>query len=371
MLEDLARQPVMTIHGEAVTALQVGMFLGMIGAVTALAWLLGLVFRRMLSRLPLEDREVNALARLVFYLVLAYGWLAAFQGIHLDPSHPFLTLGGTQLSMFSLATFVALVFLVVLGSAIVGRVVASEFLKKSALDEGARFAIGRITYYVLLVAGLMAAIQTIGIQLASLTVILGALSVGIGFGLQNIVNNFVSGLILLFERPIKVGDWIEVEQSRGRVADIGARSTTVVTRDNVAIIIPNGDCLSNPLINWSHHGDPTIRVRVPVGVAYGSDLEQVRKALLEVAASHPEVLAKPAPVVQFDRFGDSALELHLVVWVDVRRIGVRKLRSDLNFAIEATFRRHDVQIPSPQLDVRIQGAPTEDTEQLPSVLVAR
>jgi len=213
-------------------------------------------------------------------------------------TRPLVTLGGAQVSLAKLALFVLAIVLVLALSRAIGGLVGSRLLARTAMDRGLQYAVGRITYYVLLVIGLMVALQTSGIEVGSLTVVLGALGVGIGFGLQNIVNNFVSGLILLVERPVQLGDWIEVAGRGGRVQRIGGRSTTIVTSDNITIIIPNADLVTNQITNWSH-GDPKVRFRLKVGVAYGSDLERVRTALMEVASAHPAVLRDPVPMVFF------------------------------------------------------------------------
>ncbi|MBI3457990.1 MAG: mechanosensitive ion channel [Candidatus Rokubacteria bacterium] len=267
---------------------------------------------------------------------------------------PLLTVGGAHISLLKLGEFLAALVIVVLTARVVGRLVGSRLLALTAMNRGLQYAIGRMTYYVLLVVGLIIALQTSGIEMGSLTVILGALGVGIGFGLQTIVNNFVSGLILLAERSVEIGDWIEVHGTGGRVERIGARSTTIVTSDNITMIIPNADLVSHQIINWSH-GDPKVRFRIPVGVAYGSDIQRVRMALLEVANAHPAVLREPSPVVFFGGFGDSALNMELVVWTREMVYTPLSFRSELNFAIDAAFRRHGIQIPFPQRDVHVKS----------------
>ncbi len=269
-------------------------------------------------------------------------------------TRPMVAVGGTRVSPVDVLLFLATVVLVVVVARIAGRVVGTRLLARTAMDRGLQYAIGRMTYYAVLIVGLMIAFQTSGIQIGSLTVVLGALGVGIGFGLQNVINNFVSGLILLAERPVQVGDWIEVGGKEGRVERIGARSTTIVTNDNISIIVPNADLITTSLVNWSH-GDPTVRIRIPVGVAYGSDLDAVRGALLEVAAANPAVLPAPAPRVHFVAFGDSALELELAVWTRDVLDQQRRFRSDLNFAIDAAFRARRIQVPFPQRDVHLKS----------------
>ncbi len=186
--------------------------------------------------------------------------------------------------------------------------------------------------------------------------------IGIGFGLQNITNNFVSGLIILFERPIKVGDRIEVGNVAGDVVNISARATTVVTNDNIAIIVPNSEFTSSTVINWSYT-DRDVRFNIPVGVSYSSDPEVVGKLLLEVAHDHAGVLKEPKPDVLFEEFGESSLNFVLRVWTRdyTTRPGVFK--SELNYRISKKFKEHGIEIPFPQRDIHIRsgsvlGAPS-------------
>lgn len=276
----------------------------------------------------------------------------ASQGINWI-TQPFLTLGSARVSLLDVVEFLVVLVIVVAIARAVGWFVGARLLARTGMNRGLQYAIGRMTYYALLVLGLMIALQTSGIEIGSLTVVLGALGVGIGFGLQNIVNNFVSGLILLAERPVQVGDWIEVSGTGGRVERIGARSTSIITSDNITIIVPNADLISQQIINWSH-ADPKVRFRIPVGVAYGSDMERVRAALLEVAAGHAAVLREPSPTVFFSGFGDSSLNVELVVWTREMAQNPMRFRSELNFAVDAAFRRHGIEIPFPQRDLHIK-----------------
>lgn len=194
---------------------------------------------------------------------------------------------------------------------------------------------------------MLVALQTLGIDLTSLNVLAGALGVGIGFGLQNVANNFISGLIIMFQRPIKVGDRIEVGEVNGKVIKISSRSTTVVTNDNISIIVPNADFISKNVVNWSY-GDPKIRFRIPVGVSYDSDIDKVEKILLKVAEENEGVLDDPKPSVRLLSFGDSALKFELHCWSEALLHRRAVLFSDLNFAILRSFREEGVQIPFPQ-----------------------
>jgi small-conductance mechanosensitive channel len=206
---------------------------------------------------------------------------------------------------------------------------------------------------VFVTLGFYVALIVNGVDLSSLAVVAGALGLGVGFGLQNIVANFISGLVLLAERPVAVGDRIEVAGVAGNVTRINLRSTTVVTNDNISIIVPNSDLTSRPVTNWSH-GDAKVRVRLPVGVAYGSDVERVRSLLLEVASAHPQVLANPASTVYFDSFGESSLNFELAVWTEAMSRNPRRFRSDLNFAVEHSLREAGIEIPFPQRVVHMR-----------------
>jgi small-conductance mechanosensitive channel len=186
----------------------------------------------------------------------------------------------------------------------------------------------------------------------------GAAGVGIGFGLQNIINNFVSGLIILFERPIKIGDRVDVGSVHGDVVSISARSTTVITNDNIAIIVPNSEFISSKVTNWSYQ-DRKVRFDIPVGVSYSSELDVVTQLLLEVASQHAGVLATPKSTVLFEEFGDSSLNFTLQVWTRQYAALPRVLRSELNYAIARIFKQNDIEIPFPQRDVHVRNGGLE------------
>jgi small-conductance mechanosensitive channel len=233
-----------------------------------------------------------------------------------------------------------------------------RWLPHTHMDRGAREAMVTITGYVGLAIALMVALGVAGMSFGNVAIIAGALSVGIGFGLQNIVNNFVSGLILLFERPVKTGDWIVVGNTEGYVRRISIRSTQIQTFDRADVIVPNSELISNQVTNWMLH-DPRGRIRLPVGVAYGSDTQLVKEILLRIAEEHPVVVtdgSTPEPVVLFRGFGDSSLDFELrcfITNIDVRLTVI----SDLNFAIDAEFRKHGIEIPFPQRDLHVRNWP--------------
>ncbi len=233
----------------------------------------------------------------------------------------------------------------------------SRWLLRTRMERGAREAVATSFGYAGIAAVILFSLSMAGIDFANLALIAGALSVGIGFGLQNVVNNFISGLIMLFERPVKTGDWIVVGNTEGYVRRISIRTTTIETFDRSEVIVPNSELISNQVTNWMHNNNYG-RFKVPIGVAYGSDTEKVRELLLQVAKEHPKVVrgypSWPDPWVLFMGFGASSLDFELrgiVYNVDTRLSVI----SDLNFAIDNAFREHGIEIPFPQRVVHMAG----------------
>ena len=245
---------------------------------------------------------------------------------------------------------VAISFLV---AAAIRRLLQRRLLTRLNLERGMESTISSIITYVIIAFSVLFAMSVAGVPLRSLAFFAGALGIGIGFGLQNIIHNFVSGIILLFERPVRVGDIVILgPELGGTVEKIGPRSTTIVTPDNIAVVVPNSKLIDSQIVNWSQ---PTsmMRVHISVGVAYGSNLELVKNCLLEVAKKHPLVRQYPEPMVRFEKFGDSALLFELIYWVDNAYARWVTL-SELNFAIDKTFREHNISIPFPQQDLHIR-----------------
>lgn len=231
----------------------------------------------------------------------------------------------------------------------VRRSVMKRMFERRDMDESLQYLLLKVTNYVILLVGVFIALNIIGIQLTALVALAGVAGLALGFGLQTIVSNFVSGIIIMAERNIVIGDIIEVGDEMGEVVNIEARATTIKTFDNVSVVVPNEDFIAEEVVNWSH-GDPKVRVHVPVGVAYGSDVERVRDLLLDIAEGHDEVMETPEPAVRFEEFGDSALKFLLLAWV--RDPTIRKgVQSDLNFEIERRFREEEITLPFPQRSV--------------------
>lgn len=266
---------------------------------------------------------------------------------------PFGTLGKSEISIAFLVYLTLSIILVFYFSRKAKQLLVNRILNKTTMDIGVTQSIGTIVRYVIIILGIVIVFQTAGLDLSALSVLAGALGVGIGFGLQNVFNNFVSGLIILFERPIKIGDRVEVGDISGDVVRIAGRATTVITNDNISIIIPNSEFVSSRVINWSHN-DRMIRFRFPVGVAYKEDPEKVKQLLLEVAAANPNVLNSPAPDVILLEFGDSALQFELRVWTIKLINRPILLKSQLYYAIYKTFKENQIEIPYPQRDLHIK-----------------
>ena len=237
------------------------------------------------------------------------------------------------------------------------RLLKSNVLRATGMEPGVQEAVTLLTRCALTFIGAIVILQVWRIDVSSLTFVVSVLGVGIGFGLQNIANNFVSGLVVSLERPIQPGDFVKVDEWMGTVEHIGPRNTEIRTLDNVSILIPNSRFLESEVVNWTHR-DPISRLHVPLAVAYGSDIARVRAALLDAARDHPDVLKDPRPRVEFKAFGESALEFDLLVWTSDPRIQQR-LISDLNYRVEANLRRYQVQVPFPQRDLHLRSPQLE------------
>jgi small-conductance mechanosensitive channel len=249
----------------------------------------------------------------------------------------------------------ALIFMVaLLASRTLSALLQRRIAKRAYLDPGLRYTMGRLTQYLIIAVGLLLALKAaFSLDLTSIAVLFTALSVGIGFGLQYLAADIASGFILLFERPVRVGDRITIGEDEGDVQSINLRTTVVATNDRISIIVPNSKLVSQRLINWSY-GDPRARISIPVSVAYGSDIELVTNTLLKAAEDVENVLRDPAPKVQFLKFGDWSLDFRLLVWTNRPRIHTQ-IRSDINYRIEKLFRQAGIEIPFPQTELRLRG----------------
>lgn len=258
-------------------------------------------------------------------------------------------IGATDVTVSSLLVLAATVVIFLVAARFFGRGLHAVLVGRTDIGPGGAFAVSRISQYAIAAIGLLISFELIGLDTSSLALVLGALGIGIGFGLQNVTSNFISGLLILFERPITVGDRVQVGDIEGDVTAINMRATTILSVTNLSIIVPNSEFVTSTVVNYSH-GDSRLIVNVDVGVSYRSDVDAVIRSLLEVAAEHPRVLRDPAPEVRFLEFGDSAWQMQLRVWIPVAREHP-VIRSDLNKAIVRKFRANDVEIPYPQRDL--------------------
>jgi small-conductance mechanosensitive channel len=257
----------------------------------------------------------------------------------------------------------AALYLALIVSWIIQALLDAEVLSPQGMEYGVKVAVKTLVHYTLILLGFLLSISVAGIDMSKFAILAGALGVGIGFGLQNIVNNFISGLILLFERPIKVGDAVTIDDQWGTITKIGLRSTVVETLDRAELIVPNSELVSQKVTNWTFSSGVS-RVVLPVGVAYGTPLETVLTILKQVATDHPEVLTDPEPSAIFTGFGESSIDFELRVWIsDINRR--LRIRSELGLAVDQAFRAAEIVIPFPQRDLHLQSIAPNLREVVP------
>jgi len=350
----LLERPLFYIGRNYVTFLGLIAFAGLFATGLIIARMLQSQFvRRFFSRFKLDTNfiaivtTILSLAALVFFTVSAIN--AA--GIPLAWNAPLPAVSLSLLQIFLLIFLLIAVFWI---SSRTKRFLFNRLLAQSGLDRALQYAIAQIISNVVLVVGVLIVLENTGIHLGALAVFAGAVGVGVGFGLQNIASNFISGLVILAERPITIGDRVEVAGITGQVQQIRARSTVIRTNDNIMMIVPNTKFIDSPVTNWTY-GDPRVRFRVPVGVAYGSDVAKVREALLAAGRENPNTLKEPAPSVFLEKFGESSIDFQLVVWSSEMGARPSRYRSDLNFAIEQKFREAGIELPFPQRDLHIRS----------------
>jgi small-conductance mechanosensitive channel len=300
--------------------------------------------------LTLIATRSGTLAPVVIYL---QDWQSVLSRIwhYLDDPH---RIGNIIVSVTTLVEGVLIFGFALLLSRTLSALLQRRIAKRAYLDPGLQYTLGRLTQYLIVTIGLLLALKAaFSLDLTSIAVIFTALSVGIGFGLQYIAADIASGFILLFERPVRVGDRITIGDDEGDVQSINLRTTVVATNDRISIIVPNSKLVSQRLINWSY-GDPRARIAIPVGVAYNSDIDLVSKTLLKATEEVDNVLREPAPKVQFLRFGDWSLDFRLLVWTNRPRLHTQ-IRSDINYRIERLFREARIEIPFPQTELRLRN----------------
>lgn len=298
-------------------------------------------------------------------LLIAFGvfgrWYAPTLGeagmkLHVYLDQPFFTLGGLPITAFFILKTASFLVALFLFTHFVMMLLEKRVLKHTPLATAQQYAVARVISYLVFMLGLIVGLQSLGVNLNSLVVVGGALGIGVGLGLQAIVSNFVAGLILLLEQPIKLGDRIGVGNTYGDVVRLRGRSTWIRTNDNVVIIVPNSEFINQSVTNWTAN-DQQVRISLPIGVSYDSDPHSVREILLAVARGNDGILTDPHPDVIFTEFADNSLNFQLRVWTIRHVHSPAKLKSDLYFAIFEAFKKEGIELPFPQRDIHLRSIP--------------
>ena len=361
----ISEMPILFIGGYSINLLQITVFLVIFGGFLLLAIFLRQYLRRFLGRLQVKEDKQEQILWLVFISVGFVGLAIALNvvGVNLLLSGRLFTysipIGQTRLSLTEAVLGLAIVVIAIVFSKYLQTLLRHKVLPAFQLPENAEFLLLRFIHLSMIALGVLVGANLIGFNMNSLLVALGGLSIGIGFGLQNIASNLASGVILIFERPIIIGDRVSVGNTLGIVTAINLRSTIVTTPEDIDIIVPNSKFISEAVTNMTHRNKRT-RIKIPVGVSYQSDEDLVKKVLLEVAHSHSEILKDTdpdtpgiqAPFVRFIRFGDSSLDFELLAWIpDV--MNRFEIVSDLHFTIRKKFKKHGILVAFPQRDVHL------------------
>ncbi len=272
--------------------------------------------------------------------------------------HPLAKLGGFSVSIYSILYLIGFIILLYFISNRFRKFLSGRLTNYRVHNPNVDTVIS-LGHYAILLSGTAIILNSAGLNLGALAVVAGAIGIGLGFGLQNIADNFISGLIIMFERPVKVGDRVDVGQVTGQVLRVGIRSTTVLTNDNISVIIPNSKFVSDQVINWTHSGE-IIRLRIPVGVSYDSDPNQVLAVLNKVVNNSPSAHKDRKSDAILDSFGENRINFVLRVWTQdlAKRPGL--LRHEINMAVWEAFKTEKIGIPLPQLDLHIRSVPAKD-----------
>ncbi len=284
-----------------------------------------------------------------------------------------LTIGGTRVSVWDALVASSVVLLVIVGAWLITRLVAGILKRATRLDQTQQLLVQKISTIIIWVAAFFMCIDILGIDLTALAIFSGAFGLAIGFGLQKTFGNLISGILLLLDKSIKPGDVISVSdqvgnESVGQIRKIGIRAISVVTRDRTEHLIPNENLMINQVVNWSY-SSRDVRVKAPIGVAYGSDLELVTKLLYQASDDTPRVLKTPPPRVNIMGFGDSSVDFELRFWIDDPEEGLANIRSDVYMQVWQLFQEHGIEIPFPQRDLNLRT--NEQFDRLIAAMVDR
>lgn len=351
---DFSERPLFYVGGHYVSLLGVLAFAGLFifGLVLARVWQSAFL-RRAVSRLKLDSNFVAIVTMILSLVSVIFFTVAAINaaGLPLAWDAP---LPGVKLSLIQIFLLIGMLIGVFWLSSHTKRFLFNRFLVNSGLNRSLQYALSQIMANAVLVIGVLIVLTNTGINLGALAVFAGAIGVGVGVGLQSLASNFISGLVILAERPIALGDRVEVGNVTGQVEKIRARCTIIRTNDNISMIVPNSKLIQEPVTNWTY-GDPRVRFRIPIGVAYGSDLEVVKNALIAAGKENENTLDDPAPSVFLEKFGDSSIDFELVVWSSEMSYRPRRYKSDLYFAIARKLDEAGIEIPFPQRALHIRS----------------
>lgn len=313
------------------------------------------LLRRGMNPGPLLDAFEHTVSSVIWAVVALYllGWLGPAREL-LDGVA--LSFGETRFSLLDLITIVVVVALLLLGAGLLSRLLERRVMAAGEVSIGVRVGVAKVLRFTLVLLAFLVGLNIVGVNLTSLAVFSGALGIGIGFGLQRIASNFISGFILIMDRSIRPGDVITVGDSFGWVKELNARYVVVRSRDGVETLIPNENLITSEVINWSY-SDKAVRLKVPVQVSYDDDPIRAMALLVEVGRAHPRVEDEPAPVARLMGFGDNGIELELRVWIDDPQEGVNNIRSELNVEIWKAFKAAGITIPYPQRDLHVKTLP--------------
>jgi small-conductance mechanosensitive channel len=299
---------------------------------------------------------VAPFVRILNILLLLPDWLTDLSGQSSSLlMYQFFKIGALAITPLFALKAALFITILVLASNFLQKVVLGRLFRHVSISDSLKFALSRFAMYLFFLGGLFIGLQSLGVNLNSLVVFGGAVGVGVGLGLQNVVSNFVAGLILLIEQPIRIGDRIETQNTLGDVVKIAARSTWIRTNQNVIIIVPNNDFINQSVTNWTAN-DATVRIDVPVGVGYGSKPQQVKEIMLRIAAAHPDILSSPASDVILTGYGDNSVDFELRVWTGTCSHTPSVLKSDLYFTLFEEFAKAGIELPFPQRDLHIRSS---------------
>lgn len=303
----------------------------------------------------LRDSVWTPMISTIIWLVAALaivGWLQPFLNI-LDAVA--FSIGGFRLSLLNFAYGLGLLLTLIWAATALSRLIDSQLGQLSGVTPAARVLIAKILRIAFITIAILVALTSVGIDFTAVAVFSGAVGVGIGFGLQKVVSNLISGIILLLDRSIKPGDVIEIGDAYGWIDKLGARYVAIITRDGKEYLIPNEDLITQKVINWSY-SDRAVRLKVGVGISYRSDVRHAMELILQIVEEMPRVLAKPEPVVRLVGFGDSSVDLELRIWIEDPEQGIVNIASDIRLAIWDIFHENNIEFPYPQRDLHIVSA---------------